>query len=246
MGNHDWVTGLIIGGVGAAALVVAFDSTSYPAEATSPSFDCGKARTPDEIAICQESVLADIDVLISKAFGRYVSEFRPKDDVGADYLADRRACASDAACIAAIQARALETYESESHPWVNLFAQGMMGRKASTYANSAYSHAAITKPGECVKTRIRKVTTRFGEPVNDENADQGTSIQYENNDVQVSYERGDDLSGIKANQTVVLCLMSVLHDCPKGDTRGNLYLALNLDTGTQWTLTDTQHMCGGA
>jgi len=53
MGNHDWVTGLIIGGVGAAALVVAFDSTSYPAEATSPSFDCGKARTPDEIAICQ-------------------------------------------------------------------------------------------------------------------------------------------------------------------------------------------------
>src|SRR5262249_25685093 len=87
MGNNDWVTE-IIGCAGAAALVGAIGSTSYPAEATSPSFDCRKAGAPDEIAICQESVLADIDVLISKAFGRYASEFRPKDDVGGDYLAD--------------------------------------------------------------------------------------------------------------------------------------------------------------
>ena len=146
--------------------------------------------------------------------------------------------------IAAIQARALETYGGKS-PWVDLFAQSMMGRKASTYANSAYSRTAITKPGECVKTHIRKVTTRFGEPVNYENEDQGTAIEYENGDAQVSYSR-DDLYGIEPRQTVVLCLMSVLHDCPKGDTRGNLYLALDLDTGTQWALTDTQHMCGGA
>jgi uncharacterized protein len=224
--------------------VLAIWSMSHSAEATSPSFDCHKAQAPDEIAICQEAVLADIDVLISRAFRRYAAEFRPKDDVGAAYLADRRACDSDVACIAAIQARALETYGGKS-PWVDLFAQGMMGRKASTYANSAYSSTAINKPGECAKTRVRKVTTRFGEPVNDENEDQGTAIEYENGDHQVSYSR-DDLYGIEPRQTVVLCLMSVLHDCPKGDARGNLYLALDLDTGTQWTLTDTQHMCGGA
>ena len=92
-----------------AALVVCLRSV----EAASPSFDCRKAQTPDEIAICQEPVLAHIDVLISEAFRRYDSEFRKKDEVGAAYLADRRACKSDVACIATIQARMLESLWSK-------------------------------------------------------------------------------------------------------------------------------------
>ena len=216
----------------------------HRANAASPSFDCRKARGSDEIKICQEPTLADIDVLISKAFEHYEAEFRPKNDVGGAFITDRRACGSDMACIAAIQARALETYGGKS-PWVDLFAQAMMGRKAASYAGSAYARTPNTKVGKCVKTRVQGITTRFGDPISYGNEDQGTSIEYQNGDHQVSYGR-EGLYGVKAGQGVILCLMSVLHDCPKGDTRGNLYLALNLETESQWELTDTQHMCGGA
>jgi hypothetical protein len=89
------------------------------------------------------------------------------------------------------------------------------------------------------------VTTRFGEPADDSNADAGTAIEFENGSHQVSYDR-DGLYGVKRGQLAVVCMMSRLHDWPEGDDRGILLLTFDLETRTQWTLTDTQHMCGGA
>ena len=89
------------------------------------------------------------------------------------------------------------------------------------------------------------MTTRFGEPIDDTNADSGTAIDFENGSHQVTYGR-EGLDGVKAGQLAVVCKMSSPHDCPEGDDRGTLLLTFDLETGTQWVLTDSQHMCGGA
>jgi uncharacterized protein len=214
------------------------------AYADGASFNCANARSKDEIAICKDPVLPDIDYLIGKAFDGFKPEFRSKRDVARAFLADRSICGSDAACIAAVQARTIETYGGAA-PWINLFAEALMGRKAASYAGSQLSNDELERPGQCAKTKITKLTTRFGEPVDDSNADAGTAIEFENGSHQVSYGR-DGLLGIKPGQLAVVCMMSRLHDCPEGDDRGTLLLTFDLETGTQWVLADSQHMCGGA
>ena len=44
-----------------------------PAAAQSPSFDCNKARLPDEIAICRTPELAELDNVIAAAYAYRVS-----------------------------------------------------------------------------------------------------------------------------------------------------------------------------
>jgi uncharacterized protein len=214
------------------------------AHADSASFNCANARSKDEIAICKDPVLSDIDYLIGKAFEEYKPEFKTKREVARAFLADRSICGSDAACIAAVQARTIETYGG-GPPWINLFAESLMGKNATSYASKPLSTDKLERPGQCAKTKITNVTTRFGEPVDYSNADAGTTIEFENGSRQVSYGR-EGLYGVKIGQLAVVCMMSKLHDCPEGDDRGTLLLAFDLETGTQWVLTDTQHMCGGA
>jgi uncharacterized protein len=214
------------------------------AHADSASFNCAKARSKDEITICKDLVLSNIDYLIGKAFDQFKPEFRSKREVARAFLADRSICGSDAACIAAVQARTIETYGG-GPPWINQFAESLMGRKAASYASSQLSSDKLERPGQCAKTKIANVTTRFGEPIDDSNANAGTAIEFENGSHQVSYDR-DGLFGVKPGQLAVVCVMSRLHDCPEGDDRGTLLLTFDLETGTQWVLTDSQHMCGGA
>ncbi|MGB8313528.1 MAG: hypothetical protein WCE69_03490 [Aestuariivirga sp.] len=208
------------------------------------SFNCANARSKDEIAICGNAVLSDIDYLINRAFRDFKPEFKPKRDVARAFVADRNKCESDIACIASVQARTMETYGA-APPWINLFAESLMGRKASSFATGQLPNEKLERPGQCAKTTITKVTTRFGEPVLDSNMDAGTAIEFENGSHQVSYDRAG-LSDVKPGQSAVVCMMSRLHDCPEGDDRGTLLLTFDLETGTQWALTDTQHMCGGA
>lgn len=224
----------------AMVLLLSADS----AVADGPSFDCTNARTKDELAICADAILSDIDKLINKAFSEFKPEFKSKREVARAFIADRNMCESDAACIASVQARTIETY-GEGAPWIVLFAESLMGRKAAKNAGGDVSNDKIERPGRCAKTKITKVTTRFGEPADDSNVDAGTAIEFENGSRQVSYNR-DGLYGVKPGQLAVVCMMSRLHDCPEGDDRGNLLLTFDLETRTQWTLTDTQHMCGGA
>jgi uncharacterized protein len=214
------------------------------ARADSASFNCANARSKDEIAICKDPVLSDIDYLIGKAFEEFKPEFRSKREVARAFLADRILCGSDVACIAAVQARTIETYGG-APPWINQFAESLMGRKAASYASSRLSGVKLERPGQCTKTKITNVRTRFGEPVDDSNSDAGTAIEFENASYQVSYDR-EGLFGVKPGQLAVVCMMSRLHDCPEGDDRGTLLLTFDLETGTQWVLSDSQHMCGGA
>jgi hypothetical protein len=88
-----------------------------------PSFDCSKARLPDEKAICDDSILSAADQLIAHAYKRFQGDFQEKKRVARSYLSDRNSCRTDRACIASIQNAMLSTYAGYDYreyqqPWV--------------------------------------------------------------------------------------------------------------------------------
>ena len=78
-----------------------------PARTTAPprpSFDCRKARNPDEQAVCSDAALAAKDVRLSEVFGQYRTQLSPdalkqflKNQ--AAWMAQRGQCGSDIACV---------------------------------------------------------------------------------------------------------------------------------------------------
>jgi uncharacterized protein len=78
-----------------------------PARTTTPpqpSFDCRKARKPDEQAVCSDAALAAKDVRLSEVFGQYRAQLSPdafkqllKNQ--AAWMAQRGQCGSDIACV---------------------------------------------------------------------------------------------------------------------------------------------------
>jgi uncharacterized protein YecT (DUF1311 family) len=89
---------VLIGLIGIACVFIA------PASAAErPSFDCSKASSPSEKAICGNDRLARLDRAIAKAFGELrkdadLAETLPKEQ--AEFLTKRDACASDINCLA--------------------------------------------------------------------------------------------------------------------------------------------------
>ena len=87
----------------AAAATVALIALAAPAGAA--SFNCGKAATADEQAICASSVLSDLDVQMAKLYGvrmqipMLMGARGAAQDEQRAWLADRRACGGDVACI---------------------------------------------------------------------------------------------------------------------------------------------------
>ena len=212
-----------------------------------PSFDCSKARTADERAICDDGMLSRLDSLVAQSYRSFTPGFQPKKVVARRALADRNDCGGDTVCIASAQLSALQAYGG-FEPWVEAYVISQLRDRASQMAlqKPDFSPAMPDRPGECVLTRIRDVTTRFGDPLSQQNEDEGTSVVYENGGYGVTYGREPELYGAKTGQPVILCRLSVMYDCPAGDDRGSSYYALDLVTHGSWTLPDAQHMCGGA
>jgi uncharacterized protein len=93
--------GFLAGFAAAAALA----GLAHPACAA--SFDCAKAIAPDERTVCAERALNDQDVRLGLLYDlttRLVGMGRRGDLVDAQrqFLIDRRACGTHAACIAAL------------------------------------------------------------------------------------------------------------------------------------------------
>ena len=76
--------------------------------------------------------------------------------------------------------------------------------------------------------------------------DSGSAVNYANNLYGVSYEVVDAVRSSRVGDPVMLCLVSLPQNCPKGDERGKVYSATNLRTKQGWSLPDAEHMCGGA
>lgn len=69
-----------------------------------PSFDCSKARKPDETAVCSDAALAAKDVRLSEVFGQYRAQLSPDAQKQllksqATWLSLRGQCLSDIACV---------------------------------------------------------------------------------------------------------------------------------------------------
>jgi uncharacterized protein len=99
---------------------------SQIATAQSPSFDCSKARHPDEFTICSTPQLAELDNLVAAAYA-YLKSTRSRpyaDQVGIPFWRLRQACQSNPNCIRQRQIEALAAYQAAGAPvllprWVN-------------------------------------------------------------------------------------------------------------------------------
>jgi uncharacterized protein len=101
------------------------------ANAQSPSFDCNRARLPDEFAICRSSQLAELDNLVAAGYSFLKStQGRPAaDQVGIPFWRRRQSCQSDEACIRQRQIEAIKAYHSAGAPvtlpsWASLQVYG--------------------------------------------------------------------------------------------------------------------------
>ncbi len=82
------------------AAVLATTVAPLPGWASSPSFDCGKASTPDEFAICSDDHLAELDRLYARDFAIQKAKDRKLAIEGAAiFLKSRRLCGNDRYCI---------------------------------------------------------------------------------------------------------------------------------------------------
>ena len=216
--------------------------------ASGPSFDCSKAASADEQAVCANPYLARLDVLVARAYANFSPEFGDKRAIGKWLLQDRNACGADEACIAAVEVDALETYGG-SAAWADSYAEGLIGAKAdalSTSLSHSIDQALPKRIGDCAMTHIAELGTRFGDPLDGADPNAGTAVTFTNHGGQVSYELENSLYDAKVGDPVAMCLISIPRDCPKGDTRGRVYYGLDARTGGAWSLPDSQHMCGGA
>lgn len=87
----------------AAAAVVVLIAAAAPAAAA--SFDCSKAKTPDEKAICDSRQLSELDVEMATLFKVRMEIpmlMGARGDAGDQqvaWLSERHACGSDRACL---------------------------------------------------------------------------------------------------------------------------------------------------
>jgi uncharacterized protein len=216
------------------------------------SFDCTKAATVDERAVCADPRLSAMDTLLGRAFAeaKKAAAADAEDTarlmaIARVFLAQRHACGATRSCLIASYAGALDGYVSVGSTvtipsWVDapLIADG----------KAPPSRSLPTVPGRCVTTQVEGVTPRLGDggPVKPSDFDMGTAINFSNGGHQVSYEREPALIASRPGDSVVMCLISIPQLCPPGDDRGRSYMVTNRRTQQTWTLGDSQHMCGGA
>jgi uncharacterized protein len=87
---------------------------------TSPSFECAKAKQPDELTICSSNELSQLDGLVASgyAFVRRRYGDQKAKEVGAPLLSARRSCGSDVGCIRSQQFLAIQAYKDLGAPLI--------------------------------------------------------------------------------------------------------------------------------
>lgn len=228
-------------------LALAFLALVAAVPARAASFDCRRATTADEGAVCADPRLSELDDLLQAAFEQAKQRSGPVSatKLARGFLADRRACGADRSCILARYVDVLAGMRDLGAtvalpPWADASAPAGKTPPASA--------ALPTEIGRCVTTQVAEVAPRldFGRAPRSEDYDSGTAIAFRNGGRQVSYEREAELLRSRPGDPVRMCLASVPRGCPPDDDRGRTYAVTNLRTGGSWTLPDSQHMCGGA
>ncbi len=197
------------------------------------SYDCAKAATTDERAVCADPYLSALD-------GTYANAFAwARDSAGSDAALpiarslrqQRASCGSDGACIERAYRDALAAF-------------ARMGVEPEIPRRADYVGAPLPYViGACSQTTIVSIGPRLdGDPA----FTSGTGVRYANGGTQVSYDKEAALIASRIGDPVELCLIEIPKDCPPGDTRGKVYKGRNLRTGGVWVMPDAAHGCGGA
>ena len=215
--------------------------------ANAASFDCSRASTLDERAVCSDPHLSELDSLAGEAFTRLRQSDGSAEitQMARDFLADRKGCGAASACIMASYVAVIQAYQDRGSkvplpPWAN--ATAIAGEDALP------SGAIPRSVGQCVRTAVARVAPRLdpGHRPTSSDFESGTAILFANRGSQVSYEREEPLLSSQAGDPVVMCLTSIPRHCPAGDARGRTYAVTNLRTRASWLLPDSEHSCGGA
>ena len=214
-----------------------FATATSTAWAAPPSFDCGKAQSADEIAICADPDLSHLDRLAALAFdqARRVSGRAAARDTARAGISARGECGSDKPCILAAQVELIRRLQglgaSVSLPdWAVAAADAAGGSSAA-----GASDGLPIEVGQCVNTRIAEITSRFQADINAA-TDDGSAVNFENGGHQVSYDKEPGLLHAQVGDPVLMCLVELPQDCPPGDDRGKIYTTTNLRTQESWTL----------
>jgi uncharacterized protein len=232
----------------AAGLLAAAASTAL---AQTPSFDCAKAATADEKAICADAELAELDRLTAQAFNEAKRTGGREKAIATARasLEKRQSCKADKACILEEQLAVLERYQklgakvappawAKAEPAAPAAVQQPQGPRPP-------DQPLPTKVGKCAATTIALIADRFGNSVGAD-PQGGTAVWFANTGFQVSYEKVEAIIKSAIGDPVEICLVELPKNCPPGDERGKIYQTKNLRTGEQWSLPDAQHSCGGA
>jgi hypothetical protein len=101
--------------------------------------------------------------------------------------------------------------------------------------------------GTCVRTTITGVEQRLRDGTNGPFiAGSGSAIRFANGGYQVGYAEIKAVENSRAGDDVFICLIRIPPECPAGDARGRVYTTTNLRTLESWTMSDSEHGCGGA
>jgi uncharacterized protein len=215
--------------LGAAALTAALGlAPNDHGAARAASFDCAKAATPSEIAICGNPSLSALDSQLGAAYAQRVATAPALKQVERGWILVRNAgCDKDVACLTRLTRAQLA--------WLR--------------SGAAQLPAALPRtPGSCSLSRIQQVGTRLGDgtqPVGDDYGS-GSAVIEANKAMQVFYDQIPAVDHSRAGDPALVCLIDLPHDCPPGDDRGKVYGVADLRSLGAWSGPDAEHLCGGA
>ncbi len=190
------------------------------AAAAAPSFDCARAGSKAEQAICRSPKLAALDRDLGAAYrARLAREPAIQPQQRAWLKARDAGCEGDAACLTAF----------------------LKARLAWLSSSRPMPAAVPRREGECALTSLKRKTHRF-----EDEPDSGSAAEFANGGSQVSYETVPPLERSRAGDAMLFCLVMIPDECPPGDERGKVYAAADLRTLEAWALSDSEHSCGGA
>jgi uncharacterized protein len=207
----------------AAVVLAALTATAIAAPwapSQSASFDCRRASSPSERAICADPPLAALDRRLAQAYQQRLAVDASVRRLQRGWLKARdEGCGRHRACLRRFMTTQLDWLQS----------QAPLPRRLPA------------REGVCGVSSLKDVAYRL-EGV----ADSGASVEEANGAVQVWYEDVPDAARSRVGDPALVCLVSFPRGCPPGDARGRIYAVANLCTLGAWSGPDAEHMCGGA
>jgi uncharacterized protein len=221
-----------------AALVLLGGIALPSNQAEAAGFNCAKARSVDEKAVCKDARLSKLDALLNRRFQeRKVSDPDTEDLVHRmrNFLADRKDCRGGGPCILATYIAALWEISGDRDADLGGVSAIMIskGKPASSAVPTAIGHCAATEV-DLVHSRLEGHDPEF---------EMGIGVDYANGGYGVSYSREEPVSRSKTGDSVIMCLIEIGRDC-RPDSGGRVFLTTNMRTRGSWILPDAQHQCG--